>query len=165
MATNVKTLDLVVTRLIDAPVEQVWQAWVDPELVKRWWGPDGFTAPLARIDFRPGGVSLLCMSSPQFGTHYSTWRYTQIEPMERIEYIHNLSDASGATIDPASAGLPSDFPQDVRNTAVFRRVGPHQTELTVTEYGWTEGHMLEMSRLGLQQCLAKLAAIFAPRQA
>ena len=53
--------DLVFTRTFAAPVERVWQAWADPELVKRWWGPDGFTCPLARIDLREGGVSLVCM--------------------------------------------------------------------------------------------------------
>ena len=52
MNTAPKVRDLVVTRVIDAPVEQVWKAWTDPELVKQWWGPDGFTCPLARIDFR-----------------------------------------------------------------------------------------------------------------
>jgi uncharacterized protein YndB with AHSA1/START domain len=51
--------DLVVTRLFDAPIEQVWKAWSDPEYVRRWWGPEGFTSPLATIDFREGGISLV----------------------------------------------------------------------------------------------------------
>ena len=44
------TLDVVVTRVFDAPVEEVWKAWTDSEKVMRWWGPTGFTAPVARID-------------------------------------------------------------------------------------------------------------------
>lgn len=40
----------MVTRVVDVPVGQVWQAWTDPEQVRRWWGPTGFTCPLARID-------------------------------------------------------------------------------------------------------------------
>jgi len=59
--------DLVVSRVLDAPVEQVWKAWTDPEHVMRWWGPDHFTAPVAKIDFREGGISLVCMSSPEYG--------------------------------------------------------------------------------------------------
>jgi len=36
---------VVVTRVFDAPVEQVWNAWVQPELVMQWWGPTGFACP------------------------------------------------------------------------------------------------------------------------
>ena len=59
---SVKKMDLVVTRVFDAPVEAVWKAWTDAEQVKKWWGPDGFTAPVAKLDFREGGTSLVCMS-------------------------------------------------------------------------------------------------------
>jgi uncharacterized protein YndB with AHSA1/START domain len=67
--------DLVVTRVFAAPLEEVWKVWVDPELVEQWWGPYGFTAPVARMDFREGGTSLVCMRSAQYGygDQYSTW--------------------------------------------------------------------------------------------
>ena len=39
--------DLVITRILDVPVEQVWQAWSEEEYVKQWWGPTGFTCPVA----------------------------------------------------------------------------------------------------------------------
>jgi len=47
--------ELTISRLIDAPPELVWEAWTDPEYVKRWWGPKGFTSPKCSIDFRVGG--------------------------------------------------------------------------------------------------------------
>ena len=153
-------MNLVVTRVFEAPVEQVWNAWKDPELVKRWWGPDGFTAPVAEIDFREGGTSLVCMSSPQFGDNYSTWHYKKIAPLQLIEYIHNLVDKDGNKIDPVSIGMPEDFPQDQLNTVAFRAVGAGKTEITITEYDWTVGQMVEMSKMGLEQCLGKMAAIF-----
>ncbi len=71
----VKKRDLIVTRVFDAPVELVWKAWTDPEYVMRWWGPDHFTSPSAKIDFREGGTSLVCMRAPEeFGGQdmYST---------------------------------------------------------------------------------------------
>jgi uncharacterized protein YndB with AHSA1/START domain len=61
--------DLVFTRLFDAPIEEVWKAWSDPEYVKQWWGPNGFTAPLARMDFRQGGTSLVCRARRNSGTN------------------------------------------------------------------------------------------------
>ena len=161
MNTAPKVRDLVVSRIIDAPVEQVWQAWTDPELVKQWWGPDYFTCPFARIDFRAGGTSLVCMSSPQFGDQYSTWHYKEIVPLQRIDYVHNLADKDGNKIDPTSVGMPPDFPQDQLNSVTFKALGAGKTELTATEYGWTEGRMMELSQMGLEQCLDKMAAIFA----
>ena len=164
MSTEPKVRNLVVTRVFDAPVEQVWKAWVDPEYVMQWWGPNGFTAPLARMDFREGGTSLVCMSSPQFGDLYSTWYYQEIVPMQRIDYIHNLADKDGNRIDPTTVGMPPDFPQDVRSVNIFKALSEDKTELTVTEYDWTEGQMMEMSRMGLEQCLDKMAAIFTNAQ-
>jgi uncharacterized protein YndB with AHSA1/START domain len=155
-----KKRDLVVTRLFDAPLSLVWQAWSDPEYVMQWWGPEGFTSSLAQIDFREGATSLVCMSSPEFGDHYSIWQYEKIVPMQRIEYIHNLADKDGKKVDPVEIGMPPDFPQDQRHTVTFKDVGNGQTEMTVTEYGWTVGHMMEMSKLGLNQCLDKMAASF-----
>ena len=57
--------NLVFTRVFDAPVDRVWKVWTDPEQVKCWWGPDGFSCPFARINFREGGISLVCMRAPK----------------------------------------------------------------------------------------------------
>jgi uncharacterized protein YndB with AHSA1/START domain len=78
MSAEPEKRDLVFTRVFDAPVEEVWRAWTEPEYVKQWWGPDGFTAPLAEMDVREGGTSLVCMSSADFGDHYSTWAYQEL---------------------------------------------------------------------------------------
>ena len=161
MSVEQKKHDLVITRVFDAPIERVWKAWTDAEDVMLWWGPTGFTAPLARMDVREGGTSLVCMSSPDFGTHYSTWEYQEIVPMTRIEYIHNLADETGNKIDPATVGMPPDFPQDQRHVVTFKALDSNKTELTVTEYGWTADQMMEMSKMGMEQCLDKMAAIFA----
>jgi uncharacterized protein YndB with AHSA1/START domain len=156
--------DLVLTRVFDAPVELVWKAWTGPEQVMRWWGPNGFSSPLARIDFRVGGTSLVCMRAPkELGGRdmYSTWEYREIEPMRRIVYIHNLADKDGKKADPGELGLPPDFPQDQRHTVTFEALDGNKTELTITEHGWTAGQMMDMSRTGMEQCLDKMAATFA----
>lgn len=156
--------DLVVTRVFDAPIALVWKAWTDPEQVMRWWGPNGFTSPLARIDFREGGTSLVCMRAPEWlggQDMYSTWAYQKIVPIERIDYVHNLADKDGNKTDPVKLGLPPDFPQDVRNTVTFKDLGESKTEIIVTEYDWPVGQMRQMAKMGLGQCLDKMAAIFA----
>jgi uncharacterized protein YndB with AHSA1/START domain len=156
--------DLVITRVFDAPVEQVWQGWSESDQVMQWWGPTYFSCPLAQIDFREGGIALLAMRPPKdFGDQdlYSTWAYRKIVPLERIDYIHNLSDANGSKIDPSAIGMPADFPMDQPHTIRFKALGANKTELTVTEHDWPVGQMMEMSRMGMEQCLDKMAAIFA----
>lgn len=152
--------DLVVTRVFDAPVELVWKAWTDPEHVMQWWGPTGFTSPLARMDFREGGTSLVCMRSPEGQDLYNTWTYQKIVPMQRIEFIQRFADEDGNKIDPATMGLPPGIPRDVRHVVTFKAVGD-KTEMSVTEYGYTSDQIVEISRAGLEQCLDKMAAIFA----
>lgn len=57
-AATIETMvgkEVVVSRLIGAPRERVFEAWVKPEQLARWWGPNGFTNPRCEIDPRPGG--------------------------------------------------------------------------------------------------------------
>jgi uncharacterized protein YndB with AHSA1/START domain len=152
---------MAVTRVFDAPVDQVWKAWSDSEQVKRWWGPTGFTCPLARMDFREGGTSLVCMRAPaEYGGMdlYNTWTYTKIVPNERIEFVNHFADKDGNTVAPAAHGLPPDIPFEVPHVLTFRAMGDNRTEFTVTEYGYPNEQIVEMSRQGMEQCLDKLAA-------
>jgi uncharacterized protein YndB with AHSA1/START domain len=156
---QLKTHDLVVTRIFDAPVEQVWKAWSDPDQVMRWWGPTGFTSPLAKMDFREGGTSLVCMRSPDGQDLYNTWTYRKIVPLERIEFILKFTDQDGQQIDPAAAGLPQGIPQEVRHGVTFKIFDDNRTELTVVEYGYTSDQIVEISRTGLEQVLDKMAVM------
>jgi uncharacterized protein YndB with AHSA1/START domain len=161
---DTETLNVVVTRILDAPVEEVWKAWSDPEYVMRWWGPTGFTSPSAEIDFRVGGASLVCMRAPaEYGGQdmYHTWTYTKIDPHERIEFIQNFADEGGTHLDPATMGMPPGVPHDVPHMITFNAAGDNRTEMTVTEYGYTSEQARDLSRAGMEQCLDKMAAIFA----
>ena len=123
---NVKKLDLVVTRIIDAPLEMVWNAWTNPEHVKRWWGPKDYTSPSCTIDFRVGGKYIFCMHAPeeQGGQDsYTSGVYQKIVPMELLEFTQSLSDKNGNTIDPVKSGMPADFPKEIRVVITFKAKG------------------------------------------
>ena len=157
------SLDVVVTRVFDAPVEEVWKAWVDAEKVMRWWGPTGFTSPVARIDFRVGGKSLVCMRAPkEFGGQdmYNTWTYQKITPYESIEFIFHFSDKDGNKVDPASMGVPPGVPAEVPHVITFKRLGDRKTEMTVRESGYSSEQGVAISKAGLEQCLDKMALLF-----
>lgn len=152
--------DLVITRVFDIPVELVWKAWTDPDLVTLWWGPTDYISPRCDIDFREGGRYLFCMRAPkeQGGQdYYSTGVYHKIVPMERLEFTQSLADKDGNTIDPVQVGMPPDFPKEVKFVIEFKAQG-EQTELTITEYDWTLGKMSEYAVIGMNQSLDKLAA-------
>lgn len=156
--------DMVLTRRFDAPVELVWKAWTDSSQVRQWWGPLGFTSPLAKMDIRVGGASLVCMRAPQeYGGFdlYNTWTYRRIEPLKRLEFVLNFADQDGNKLDPATMGLPPGIPKDVPHVVTFKALGDTQTEITVTESGYTSDEAVETSRAGLEQCLDKMAASFA----
>ena len=163
---SVKKRDLVIVRTFDAPIELVWRAWTDPEQVMRWWGPRGFTSPFCKIDFREGGKFLFCMRAPkdfQGGQDfYTAGVYKKIVPMTLIEFSQGLADMDGNRIDPTTMGMPADFPKEIPSALAFKRVG-NKTELTATEYGWTEGQMRDLSESGLNECLDKLAEVLAKR--
>jgi uncharacterized protein YndB with AHSA1/START domain len=158
--TTTDTRNVVVTRVFQAPVERVWRAWSEPQYIMQWWGPKGFTTPLARMDFREGGTSLVCMRAPkEFGGQdmYTTWSYRKIEPHKLIEFILNFADKDGTKLDPAKIGLPAGVPEDVRHVITFQTAGDNQTQMTVTEYGYTSDQAHDLSKAGLEECLDKMA--------
>ena len=151
-----------VTKTFNAPVEMVWQVWVHPELVKRWWGPKHFTSAVAKIDFQEGGKSLVSMKAPkEMGGQefFSVWEYVKIIPLKSIEFIQSLANEDGNKIDPTNVGMPPDFPMDIKTVVTFNELAPGKTEVTVTEYA-EFGAISNFAQIGLEQSMDKMAAIF-----
>jgi len=115
------------------------------------------------MDFREGGASLVCMRPPkEFGgpDMYNTWTYRSIVPNERLEFVLDWADKDGNRVDPSTMGLPAFMPRDVRHVVTFVPVGDGTTEMTVTEYGYTNDQLFDLSKAGLEQCLDKMATSF-----
>ena len=154
--------DLVVTRIIDAPIELVWKAWTNPEHVMKWWGPKYYTSPSCKIDLREGGRYVFCMRAPQNQggqDSYTAGIFKKIVPMELLEFTQGMADQDGNPIDPAQAGMPADFPKLIRTVVTFKRFRgdmTDMTELTVTEYAWPASQMMVYSIAGLHQSIDKL---------
>lgn len=156
--TTQATYDVVGTRVLDAPVEEVWRAWVEPELIKQWWGPTGFTVPVAEMDVREGGESLVSMAVAGF-TVYNTWTYSRVEPLERLEFINRFVDADRQVRDPQAFGVPPGVPREVPHVVRFRALPDGRTEMTLTESGYETAEAAAGSSAGLEQTFDKLAAL------
>ena len=158
MTSGTDSYDMVLTRTFDAPKERVWRAWSDADEVMKWWGPQGFTSPMCRMDFREGGTTLVSMRSEQGGELFNTWTYRSIEPMDRIEFVHGFADELGNKVAPAEIGLPPAIPAEVPHVVTLRSIDERTTELTVHEFGYPDAQIVEMSRTGMEQCLDKMEA-------
>ena len=77
---------MVMERVVYAPVKTVWQAWVDPEALPQWWGPNGYSCRTTRIDLRTGGEWVFDMIGPDGKEWPNHHLYTEITPEERIAY-------------------------------------------------------------------------------
>jgi uncharacterized protein YndB with AHSA1/START domain len=155
--------DLVVKRILDAPVELVWKAWTDPKYVVRWWGPKYYSSPECHIDLREGGRYVFAMRAPAEqggGDSYTSGVFKKIIPLEWLEFTQGLSDREGNPIDPVSIGMPADFPAVIRTVVTFKAKG-NMTEITITEYDWPVSQMMVYSYAGMQQSIDKLAESLA----
>jgi uncharacterized protein YndB with AHSA1/START domain len=97
--------EIVISRVLHAPRELVWEAWTNPKHVVNWWGPRGFTNTTKRHEFRVGGYWEHMMHGPD-GTNYpNKAKFLEIVPLERITFL---------------LGGGSDLEADERRGATFR---------------------------------------------
>ena len=80
--------EIVISRVISAPRELVFEAFTEVRHLSRWWGPEGFTTTTRAFEFRVGGEWDFVMHGPD-GTDYQEWiSWTEIAPPERITFRH-----------------------------------------------------------------------------
>ena len=83
--------EIVISRVISAPREVVFEAFTEVRHLSRWWGPEGFTTTTRAFEFRVGAEWDFVMHGPD-GTDYKEWiSWTEITPPERIALLHGES--------------------------------------------------------------------------
>jgi uncharacterized protein YndB with AHSA1/START domain len=92
MIAKNKSNKIHITRIYDAPVEAVWDAWTDPEQMAQWWGPRGFTLTTHSKDLRPGGHWTYTMHGPDGVDYPNKTHYFEVEQHSKLVYDHGGSD-------------------------------------------------------------------------
>ncbi len=87
--------ELVITRVFDAPRDLVWKAWTEPERIKQWSAPKGFTIPVAEGELRPGGAWKSCMRKPDGTDLWLAGVYREIDEPKRLVFTHAWLDENG----------------------------------------------------------------------
>ncbi len=147
MAT--KTIHIV--REFNAPIEKVWRAWTEPELIEKWIAPKPWTAQTKIMDFTVGGIWLYAMVSPEGQKHWSHAEFTAIENGSYFSSINMFSDEEG--------NRPADGPKSYTETK-FLSIDGNRTMVDVlktftdaatikmfSEMGFKEGTIMGYSQL------------------
>ncbi len=151
---------VVISRVFDAPRELVWQAWTEPDRAMQWWGPTGFTTPVAEIDLRVGGRYHNCMRSPDGQDYWSTGVFKEIVEFERLVMTDSFSDAEGNVAPASDYGMDEDWPLELLITVTFEEIDG-QTKLILRHQGIPTGQDQEMCQEGWSQSFDKLADYLA----
>src|ERR1700745_3589906 len=83
--------EIVISRVISAPREVVFEAFTEVRHLSRWWGPDGFTTTTRAFEFRVGGEWDFVMHGPDGTAYQEGTSWTEIAPLERIAMLHGES--------------------------------------------------------------------------
>jgi uncharacterized protein YndB with AHSA1/START domain len=135
-------------RVLKAPPERVYRAFLEPAALARWLPPYGFTATVHHLDARVGGTHRLSFTN--FGTGHSHafgGTYLELVPGERLRYTDRFDDTN----------LPGEMTVTVTLTKVLCG-----TELNVVQEGIPAVIPTEMCYLGWQESLAQLARLVEP---
>ena len=150
--------EIVISRVVDARRELVFEAFTEIRHLSQWWGPEGFTTTTQSFEFSVGGEWRFVMHGPD-GTDYPEWiSWTEIAPPERIALIHGEysgdPDAfeSVLTFEPDGAatriGMRTVFPtKQLRDEAVetYHAIeGGRQTLSNLAAY------VTEIARMGAE---------------
>lgn len=115
-AGDESTQEVVISRLIAAPRQLVFDAWTDPAKLVQWSAPDGCTLEYFSIDVRPGGSFHHQIKTPTGFTCICKGEYDEIVPAERIAYTMWFADRAGNFVEPGEVKMDVDWP---RKTSVI----------------------------------------------
>lgn len=76
------------TRILNAPRDLVWKVFTDPDHIKHWWGPNGFSLTTHEYEMRASGEWNFTMHGPDGTDYRNEMVFEEIVPMERIVYSH-----------------------------------------------------------------------------
>jgi uncharacterized protein YndB with AHSA1/START domain len=121
-------------RTFNASSDQVWRVWNDPDSIKQWWGPTGYTAPFITNDLRVGGTFLWAMKSPKGEMFWNTGVYQEVVPNSRIVSTSSFADETGKALPGSKAPVPGRWPDAITVITEFSESNG-KTKVTVREVG------------------------------
>ena len=97
--------ELILTPVFNAPRQLVFEAWTNPNHLKNWWAPKGFSTIYCTVDLRIGGLFRYCMSSPDGNEFWGRGIYKVINEPAKIVYSDCFTDKEGNPVPPSHYGM------------------------------------------------------------
>lgn len=145
---------ITIDRTFNLPLTTVWKAWSEPENLKKWFSPEGYTAPDSNIDFKVGGKFLNSMKAPNGKITWSTGTYNEIIPGKKIAYSDSFADVQGNIVSASYYGMPGDWDLALSVTVEFEEVDG-KTNMKLQHSGLPV-EAAEDCKKGWQMCFDKL---------
>lgn len=92
---NAEAKKIIVTKEIDAPVEQVWRAWTTADQLDKWWGPEPWKAVTKKMDFKEGGSWVYKMQGPNGEEQWDKVEFTEIKAPSQFTASDLFTDEKG----------------------------------------------------------------------
>ncbi len=86
---------ITVERSFGAPLNTVWKAWTDPDILCKWWAPKPYACVVKSLELRPGGRLLYYMQGPQGDRHWCYFDYETVVPETRFTGRDGFCDENG----------------------------------------------------------------------
>jgi uncharacterized protein YndB with AHSA1/START domain len=153
---DVANKKLTVTREFDAPVQLVWRAWTESDLLDQWWGPRPWKARTKAMDFREGGNWLYAMVGPQGEEHWCRVNFHNIEATRRFGTVAFFCDENGnKNVEMPVMYWTINFSQadDVTKVNVVLKFDSEAELEKIIEMGFKEG--LAAAHTNLDELLAE----------
>lgn len=125
----------VIEKELDIGVDAAWKLWADGEEFAKWYGPQGFSIPVADMDVKVGGRRLVCMESPDGSMQmWFAGEYREVVPNERLVYTDVMADEHGTPKSAADMGMPEGHDMTTEVVVEFEDLGG-RTKMTMTHVG------------------------------
>ena len=135
-------------RVLRAPAERAYRAFLDPDAMAKWLPPHGFTGKVHEMDARVGGGYRMSFTNFNTGkSHSFGGQYLELTPHERIRYTDRFESP--------------DLPGEMRVTITFSTVACG-TDIEIVQEGLPAAIPVEFCYLGWQESLALLAHVVEP---
>ncbi|KUH92789.1 SRPBCC domain-containing protein [Mycobacterium sp. IS-3022] len=111
-----KTKNLDLERSYRAPIETVWRAWTEPDMLRQWWGPEKTFVPECEIDLVVGGKVYVVMEAGEAMGKYQGTRWPMAGIFTRIEEPSRLSYDARSWTEGEEGGSTIHHTNDVTLT-------------------------------------------------
>lgn len=127
---TIEKKELFINHFFDAPRNEVFRAWTDPEQLKQWYAPDGCGITFKNIDVKQGGLYHSCIHDPVHGDCWIKGTYLEVILNEKLVFTMIMSDQSGNSVRSMDAGKSEDWPEEQITTVTFESIGK-QTKVSI----------------------------------